>query len=257
MKVEFFNNSHFNSKKQISYKAHPDYIRLAKDYNVNASSFFRRGDFYGSPSDEFVDVINILRSIFEKINFPPKRMLIAGIGNSQEPFSLLAVIKSLIKDSPLESALELHIVDLQSKPSDRKLLEQSYFDNPIMALPSYAKGSFIKDDGEKYGLESYKRFRVNDDIFDFLKQTYNNQKKSHWNSRIQDAVKNFNDTQFDIVSINNTLGYIGDKNAVTDTLNHINRILRKDGVFITDPYRKCDNLRTTMVEEYKGIYRKL
>ena len=70
-------------------------------------------------------------------------------------------------------------------------------------------------------------------------------------------MKNFNDTQFDIVSINNTLGYIGDKNAVTDTLNHINRILRKDGVFITDPYRKCDNLRTTMVEEYKGIYRKL
>ena len=255
MKVEFSNNTNFNNKKLITYKAHPDYKRLAKDYNIKASSFFRRGDFYGSPSREFVDVIKILRSIFVKTNLNKKKMLIAGIGDSQESFSLLAVIKNLINDTTLESALDLHIIDLQSKPKDKKLFEQSYFDLSIP--PQYARDSFILDEGWKYGLKVNKRFRVKNEILDFLKQTYNDRKKSHWNSRVQDVVKEMNDEQFDIVSINNTLGYIEDKNIVTDTLNNINRIMVKNGVFITDPYRKCDNLRDSMTEEYKGIYRKL
>lgn len=255
MKVNFTYNS-LCRNRQKTFKAHPEYKILAKHYEINASSYFRRGGFYGSPSDEFINVVNLFKNIFNK-NFDKKKMFIAGIGDSQEPFSLLAVIKNLINNKSLKDMLDLYIADLQSKPNDKKLFEQSYFDSHIVIMPNYAKDSFIDDDGEKYGLKSYKKFRVKDEIFDFLKQTYNNRKKSYWNSRVQDVVAEINDEQFDIVSINNTLGYIKDENVIADTLNNIKRITKKGGVFITDPYNKYDNLRDVMKEECKGIFRKI
>lgn len=258
MKVNSLSNSYFyRNTKPINFNAHPDYNLLARNYNIKASSYFRRGDVYGSPSAEFLDVVKILNNIFGVEDFKRKRMLIAGIGDSQEPFSLLAVIKNIIKNKPLKDVLDLDIVDIQPKPCDKKLFEQSYFDNYIAALPSYAKDSFIKDDGIKYGLESYKRFRVKDDILDFLKQTYNDSRKSHWDSRVQDVVKVMDNEKYNVVSINNTFLYINDRNVIADTLNNIKRILKMEGVFITDPYYKYDNLRDSMTEKYPGIYRKL
>ena len=67
MKINFLCNG-FNNNKQKTFKAHPDYKLLAKDYEIKASSYFRRGGFYGSPSNDFVDVIKILNSIFGQIN---------------------------------------------------------------------------------------------------------------------------------------------------------------------------------------------
>ena len=257
MKVGILSNNYFDkNKKQLTFNAHPDFKLLAKNYDIKASSYFRRGGFYGCPSDEYIDVVRILKNIFNTENSEKKRMLIAGIGDSQEPFSLLAVIKNLIKDKKLKDILDLGIVDLQSKPREKFLFKQSFFDNFDGALPYYAKDSFIEDNGEKYGLKAYKRLRVTDEILDFLKQTYHDSKKSHWNSRVQDVVKVMDDGQYDIVSINNTIGYINDENVVADTLNNIKRIIKKGGVFITDPHYKYIQLRDAMAEEYKGIFRK-
>ncbi len=255
MRIEFIPHI-FNNNKKVTFKAHPEYKKLAQEYEINASSFFRRGRSYGSPSNEFGDVINILNKIFGIKSFDKKNMFIAGIGDSQEPFSLLAVIKFLIKDKPLQDSLNLNIADLQSKPKDKILFEQSYFDCGFP--PPYVKNSFIKDCGEKYGLQYYKKYRVTDEIFEFLKQTYNDSKKSYWDTRVQDIAKEMNNEQYDIVSINNTLGYINDQNIIIETLNNIKRIVKRGGIFITDPHCKLydETLKDTMSKEYEGIYKK-
>ena len=256
MKVNLLNTTFSNQNyKQKTFKAHKDFDILAKDYEICASSYFRRGGFYGSPSNDFVDVIKAVNGNF-CLNKNKKNILIAGIGESQEPFSLLAVIKSLTKEKTLKDTVDLNIIDLQSKPEDKKLFEQSYFDCGYQ--PTYVKDSFIKDNGSKYGLDIWKKYRVNDEIFDFLKQTYQNPNKSHWESRIQEVVKEIPSESFDIISINNTLGYIKDKDTIVDTLNNIMRIMKKDGVFITDMYSRFNYiLKNKMLEIYKGIFKKL
>jgi len=255
MKIYSINSTYTkNNAKQKSFNAHPDFYPLAKKYEIKASSYFRRGGFYGSPCDEFIDVVRIIDRIFVK-DSNKRNMLIAGIGDSQEPFSLLAVIKSIIKNKPLNDVVDMNIVDLQSKPKDTKLFEQSYFDCGFP--PTYAKNSFLLDSNAIYSSTPWKKFRVKDEIFDFLKQTYNNPKKSHWDSRIQDEVKNMQSESFDIVSINNTLGYINDEKSIVDALHHVMRILKRDGVFITDPYSRFnDVLKTNMSEIFKGIFQK-
>ena len=81
---------------QISFCAHPDFYSLKKNYDVAASSYFRRGQIYGSPCDEFIDIVHLFGRIFHEPFTKPQKMLIAGIGDSQEVLSYLAVIKSIL-----------------------------------------------------------------------------------------------------------------------------------------------------------------
>ena len=90
-----------------------------------------------------------------------------------------------------------------------------------------------------------------------MKNTYNNPQKSKWETRIQDAVNDYNKT-FDIISINNTLGYIPDKEK-NETVKQMNNILNSKGIFITDPY--FHHLKNANVEDdysyiYDGIFQK-
>ena len=110
------NNSYRFQQKNTNFKAHPDFIELAKRYEVTASSFFRRGISYGSPSERFNDIVNILKKIFLSSLNQKQKLLITGIGNSEEPFSYLASIKEIIKTRKLEDTVDLNIVDLQSRP---------------------------------------------------------------------------------------------------------------------------------------------
>ena len=63
MKVQF-QTDRFLTKK-TSFKAHPDFYKLAKDYEIDASSWFRRGRAYGCASREYPDLINSLKDIFK------------------------------------------------------------------------------------------------------------------------------------------------------------------------------------------------
>lgn len=252
------NSVTLNLKNSLTFKAHPDFVKLSKNYNITASSYFRRGQTYGSADKDFMDIVKLFDKIFTRKIKEPLKMLIAGIGESQEPFSYLAVIKNIIRNKNIKEVLDLHVVDLQSKPNSGELFKNSYFE--YSHKPDYASSSFVKDMMPKVRFDSIPGYyRVNDEIFKFLDATYSNTEKSHWENRVQDSVKEHPNEVFDIISINNTLGYIADKQERIDTLKDTYRILKKDGFLISDPdgfFVKEAGLVDKFKEIFPGIYKK-
>lgn len=240
-----------------NFKAHPDFVKLSQNYGITASSYFRRGPAYGCADENFQDIINIFKKIFHKIEKPLK-MLIVGIGNSQEPFSYLATIKDIINNKEINDVLDLNIVDLQSKPDKNKLFKNSYFE--YSHVPDFAQSSFVKDIKPNIVYNTITGYyRVKDDIFNYLNKTYSNNNKSKWSSRIQESIVDFNNSEFDIISINNTLGYIIDKEERINTLQNIYRVLKKNKILITDPnhyYIEQAGLLNKFNEISLGIYEK-
>ena len=247
----FYRNNH---TQRTTFKAHPDFDELSQKYDVTASSFFRRGPLYGVASPEFIDVVQVFKDVFKSDS--KQNMLIVGIGESQEPFSYLATIKSLYPNKKLTDILNLKTVDLQSKPSSQQLFSDSYYEYRYQ--PDFAQSSFVTDvrRGIKYP-SSYSYYRVNDEIFKFLDDTYKN--NSLWDTRVQDAIKTFPDSEYDVISINNTLGYLPDKDTRIDTVKNIHRTLKKGGTFITDPHYgfiEEANLSDAFTKCANGIYKK-
>lgn len=225
---------------EVTKKAHPDFYEISQ-YNLSlrASSFFRRGVVLGETS-YFKDVIDVFSTLFNKNTNDKKSILIVGIGRSQEPFSYLASIKELIKDKKLKDVLNLQTVDLQAKPTKNILLSCTHYGGFWGKEPMFAKSSFIKY-AQMYGDTVLQTgFRVNDEIFDYLYKTYNNKSKSKWATRIQDDIKNYPDNSFDVLSMNNVLGYIEDDDEYYSTIKNMPRIVKPNGFIITDTI--CENL---------------
>lgn len=225
---------------EVTKKAHPDFYEISQ-YNLSlrASSFFRRGVVLGETS-YFKDVIDVFSTLFNKNTNDKKSILIVGIGRSQEPFSYLASIKELIKDKKLKDVLNLQTVDLQAKPTKNILLSCTHYGGFWGKEPMFAKSSFIKY-AQMYGDTVLQTgFRVNDEIFDYLYKTYNNKAKSKWATRIQDDIKNYPDNSFDVLSMNNVLGYIEDDDEYYSTIKNMPRIVKPNGFIITDTI--CENL---------------
>lgn len=225
---------------EVTKKAHPDFYEISQ-YNLSlrASSFFRRGVVLGETS-YFKDVIDVFSILFNKNTNDKKSILIVGIGRSQEPFSYLASIKELIKDKKLKDVLNLQTVDLQAKPTKNILLSCTHYGGFWGKEPMFAKSSFIKY-AQMYGDTVLQTgFRVNDEIFDYLYKTYNNKSKSKWATRIQDDIKNYPDNSFDVLSMNNVLGYIEDDDEYYSTIKNMPRIVKPNGFIITDTI--CENL---------------
>lgn len=225
---------------EVTKKAHPDFYEISQ-YNLSlrASSFFRRGVVLGETS-YFKDVIDVFSTLFNKNTNDKKSILIVGIGRSQEPFSYLASIKGLIKDKKLKDVLNLQTVDLQAKPTKNILLSCTHYGGFWGKEPMFAKSSFIKY-AQMYGDTVLQTgFRVNDEIFDYLYKTYNNKSKSKWATRIQDDIKNYPDNSFDVLSMNNVLGYIEDDDEYYSTIKNMPRIVKPNGFIITDTI--CENL---------------
>ena len=225
---------------EVTKKAHPDFYKINK-YNpgLRASSFFRRGIILGETS-YFKDIIDVFSTLFNKNTNDKKSMLIVGIGRSQEPFSYLTSIKEIIKDKKLKDVLNLQTVDLQAKPTKNILLSCSHYNGFWGKEPIFAKSSFVTY-AQMYGdtvLQS--GFRVNDEIFDYLYKTYNNKTKSKWGTRIQDDIKKYPDNIFDVLSMNNVLGYIENDDEFYSTIKNMPRIVKPNGFIITDTM--CDKL---------------
>ena len=264
MKIRFNTSNNIqtnNRNKNPKFKAHPDFNRLSERYNLTASTYFRRGLGYGGPDRGFVDIIKTFIENFGEKIVEPKKMLIAGIGNSQEPFSYLAVIKDLFQNKNLNEILDLHTVDLQSKPKDEKLKLDSFLDFGNCAGPEYAKSSFLEDDALKYGGLYFQKHRVIDEIFNYLKSVYENKNKALWEKRLQESIKDYPNKYFDIVSINNTIPYIEKRCEIEDTLRNVVRVMKDNGIFITDPY-KFDYIQTSGIlddlkEVKAGIFKKV
>ena len=279
-------NNHIYTKNQ-TFTAHPDFYR----FNSVQSAYFRRGIVALPNIKGYADIENHFYEIFNTDLKEPIKMLIIGIGNSQEVFSYLATIKGIIKDKKLSKYVDLYIVDLQSKPSSKKLRLDSFSDLlPFDKFPQYAGRSFIKDEKfpkqepdrntlspldyylylnefplcnkkTKSSYKAHEYYRVNDEILNFVKATYNNPEKSKWDSRVQDVILDYQNETFDIISANNVFGYIND-NDYLSTLKNIKRTLKTKGSFISDPYVDQDYVGTSEVlstfnQLYKGIYQKL
>lgn len=225
---------------EVTKKAHPDFYEISQyNFSLRASSFFRRGAVLGETS-YFKDVIDVFSTLFNKNTNDKKSILIVGIGRSQEPFSYLASIKELIKDKKLKDVLNLQTVDLQAKPTKNILLSCTHYGGFWGKEPMFAKSSFVKY-AQMYGDTVLQTgFRVNDEIFDYLYKTYNNKAKSKWATRIQDDIKNYPDNSFDVLSMNNVLGYIEDDDEYYSTIKNMPRIVKPNGFIITDTI--CENL---------------
>lgn len=244
-----------NNRNYPTFKAHPEFETLKKGYNVTASSFFRRSQYYGSPDVEFRDVQKTLTDVFQPNLKDPKEILIAGIGNSQEPFSFLAVINNLLGKKPLKEGVDMYFVDLQSQPPKDKLLKQSFFDSH--GVPPFAPESFVED--SKNNLIKNFIFRVKDEIYKYLCKAYSNPKKSMWETKIQDAIRTYPDEKFDVISMNNIIGYIAKPEERNEVFKHASRCLKKGGVLITDPYKGYSETYSGlsgMQECAEGIFKK-
>lgn len=244
-------------RQGIAFGHHPDFIALEKQYNVIASNYFRRGGYYNHVNKQFNDIINTLGLFFDKNKKNKVTMLIGGIAKSQEPYSMLAVIKSLIGRKRINNVLDLYTIDLQSKPDEKTILLQSFYDTPWE--PDFVPESFVQEKTVKYGYKNLHRYKVKPDIYKYLSSVYSNPNKALWETRIQEWIKDYSDEKFDIISVNNTLGYICDYETRMQTVRNIFDKLKQNGVFITDPHMTdyqevfspdvCDEI-------YPGIYRK-
>ena len=290
--INIYNNRTYSIKP--SFTAHPDFLRYS-----TASCYFRRGAVLLTCAKGYEEIENLFHKIFKLNPNVPKSMLIAGIGNSQEPFSYLASIKGIIKNNALEKNLDLYTVDLQSKPEHIKLKKDAFCDLlDYQSFPKYAENSFVKDstkdwleikqakrvvnqpDEYLYKISSNydrwkelrqqgyssdtilkrieaeekqksMRWRVNDEIFEFLEKTYNNPQKSKWESRMQDVIKTYPDEKFDIISANNSITYILSNAEIKQTVRNMLRTLKKGGYIITDPY---DNVyHVEEISKYKNV----
>ncbi len=306
--ITYFHNQNINNRKKTEtvFTAHPDFYK----YNSTQSCFFRRGSVLLACSKGYEDIENLFCKIFTTNPNLPKSMLIIGIGHSQEPFSYLASIKGILQDKQLKNNLDLHTVDLQSKP-ERKDLKIQAFCNlyDYQSFPKFAEKGFIKDNVDDwleikhkgkmpYPIDEYMhyylsyrkrwnelgqqghnieeilkiikeeikqksmRWRVNNEVYGFLEQTYNNPQKSKWDSRVQEAILDYPDNKFDVISANNVLPYIISERESAKTVKNIVRTLKPNGYFITDPYENPYHVR--VLSDYKnmkkicqGIYQKV
>lgn len=274
-------NIHYNypqKPQKVTFCAHPDFEKIG---NVQ-SCYFRRGAVVLA-SKAYNDIENLFYKIF-KDNTEQKKLLIIGIGNSQEPFSYMASIKGILNKRSLKDNVDLSVVDLQSKPTLKKLKEYALPQlHEYEQYPLFAQKSIVTDDYEKwFGTNEpetsfspiYKLIyevkpktaakcdRVNDEVFNFVKDSYNNPHNARWDSRIQDVIKEYPKEHFDVISANNILPYIMSDSELIETINHIKQTLKPQGYFITDPYEYpqwmkdlgvLDNLRKIC----NGIYQKI
>ena len=258
--INLYNQNNFNrsktQKKNVNFAHHPDFVELARKYEITASNYFRRGGYYGCSSEDFVHIINTLKLFFDKNMGNKITMLIGGIAESQEPYSMLAVIKSLIGKKRIKDVLDLYTIDLQSKPDEKILQWQSFYDSRW--APQYVPESFVMEKTINYGYKYQNRYKVKPDIHTYLSSVYNNPQKAKWETRIQEEIKEYPDESFDIISVNNTLIYLIDYKLIMDTVKEIQKKLKPGGVFITDPHitdyqevfspDMCDEI-------YQGIYK--
>ena len=253
MNVINIQTHNYINRKHPIFNSHPDLKILKSNYpeQYKRSCWFRHG-LLTFAADDYIKVIKCLESVDWSSK---KRMLIAGIGDSQEPFSHLAVIKNITK-KPLKESLDLHIIDLQDKPSGIKLYMQSFYDRK--RAPLYAKESFIETQKFRKIFGFNPKYRADDEIFEYIKSTYNNPDKSKWETPVQQALQNYSEQSFDIISINNVFCYVKSE-LVQPLINNIDRILKPNGVVITDPSKSvCDTfLGTKNFEQLDfGIFRK-
>lgn len=248
MKVQALNTQRYlNDKKNntINFGMHPTYSKLIGQGEIRGSNLFRRSTgIYGFQSRDFENVETAIKSTIARIVKP--KILIVGVGSGEEPLSFLAVVKSCIKNEALSEKLDLHCVDLQPQIGNWTL--DGFSEG--MQFPLFARDSF-----EKYSDAKGELYRIKPEILNYLKETFENPKKSKWDTSIEEFSAQCPSATYDIISMNNVLGYIKEPQARIQTLLDLKRMLKTNGTIITDPeagkYFPC---LAQMNEQAPGIF---
>lgn len=233
-------NQNYHSNNSVNFKNHPDFDRLEnKGLPIMMSTYYRY---------DFQKITNIFRGLCMNRNTPIK-LLIAGVADNQEPFSYLTMFRTINRDKPIDEVVDLHIIDLQSKPTSEKLFGDSLISRKPPVYIEY---------GYWYN-QHYKRCRVDDDLFEYLLATYNNPEKSKWETRLQEQIKDYPENYFDVISANSVLHYI-DWNERKPTYDNMCKKTAKDGYIFTceDDTYAHNSTYNNMLQRQRciGIYKK-
>lgn len=229
---------------------HPNYAELLENKRQSNRSEWFRDDVRGS---DFQHVVNTLRNKFQ--DNMKKRMLIVGVADAQEPFSYLALLYEIKNGQPPKKYLDLHCVDLRPGIKDEDLKEFSFYDR--VHPPIYAASSF-----DNTGPGDYV---VKQDIFDYLKNVFNNPEKTRWNTDIadfaQDEAHKDSRKRYDVISCNHVLIYLKNNDAI-QTAQNLVKLLKPGGILIArnsgerELIREEIPQRTKLTEIAPGIFRK-
>lgn len=217
--------NNLESKGSVNFSARPEYTELFEwciGYTPRTSVFFRRGIAELGDRGRFSDVVNVLKSVFHRCQKP--KIMIVGIGKGEEPLSYLSVIKSLNPNRDLSSVVDLHCIDLQPKIDEGEIVD---FFNPL-GIGDYAGDAFVYD-------EKREVFKTLPEVKKVLIETFNNPDKSKWDTLAQEFFSNTGDVQgYDIVSMNNVLGYIPDMKEAETLLENVSQRINDKGFLVSD-----------------------
>lgn len=222
----------FKNKGFTSFCANKEYIDLKNNFgdDLLTSNYFRNGDFYDCQAPEFKNIEDVFKLLLNRNQ--KNKVLIAGVGKAQEPFSYLAVIKGLSKGKPLKDIIDLNCVDIQPQINNDDLEKYSYYD--FDGEPKFVKESF--DYVEKSPLGENRHYKVKADLVDYLKTVFNNPQKTKWDTGIEEFSKACPSQTYDMISCNNTLLYLNSNEEKVKTIFNFSRMLKEGGILKTDQY---------------------
>lgn len=237
-----------------SFLSHPTYDYFEKTSNIRASSHFRRGRYYGTPSENYKDVEYTLKKVLENKKKPS--FLLVGIGHGEEAYSLAASIYTILgKPKKLSKVVDFNGVDLGPKLTEKDIKNSSIFYNMNMLEEfNIAMDSFNnrKSDGSIW----YEGAEFKPEITNFIKKSLNS-KSFVWDTSIQDFLKK-NKKTYDVFVMNNVLLYMPEAEQV-ETLLKAKEIVNQKGFIITDPddnFFKKHKIFDDWIMTYPGIYQK-
>ncbi len=97
--------------------------------------------------------------------------------------------------------------------------------------PEFAKNSFVMCGPPG---SSTRGFKAKDSIINYVSKTF--KEKTNWNTKIEKYSANAPSAKFNLISINNVLMYIDDYGQKVKTMENLARMLKPNGILVTDTY---------------------
>lgn len=223
------NNTRLYENRKNLANARPEFKKLLEENSITGpltSGFFRN-----EMGRKYEDVIAALKMSINSEQ--PTKMLIVGVGEAQEPFSYLAVLKDLQQDKSLDEIVDLNCVDIQPQMSNQELRQYACLEKA--ETPKFALKSFEQTNEGLY--------KVKENFIEYLQRTFNDKSKTHWNTSVNEYTANCPREKYNLISMNHVLMYIEDKSIKEKIINDVAKIMKPGGIFITD----------TLISEYEGL----
>lgn len=223
--------------------------RMQRTYDIpTCSLLFRRNE-----NRLFVAIANAIKKVCYQNSKPS--MLIVGVGNGEEPISYLTTIKTLFPTKPLYDVVDLNCVDILSKVDESELIEHAKLPSGS-PLPTYAKKGFhlVTDP-----ISHSRKFLPQPEILNFLGKVFD--QSTQWETKIESFAAKAADDSYHLISMNNVLCYIESADVRKKLMEDITRILKPNGILITDPvdkdYKSFFKCLENFINIAPGIWKKV